>query len=304
MSKLCSLKEAIARYVPDGASVVMGAALEGLIPFAAGHEVIRQGRRELTLIGPISDILFDQLIGAGCARKVIVAWMGNVAWGNGYNIRRAVEQSVPNPLEVEDHSNFSVALALEAAALGVPFLPTKTLLGSDILKGNPQVKVQSCPFTGQPLALIPALHPDVTILHVQRADEKGNCHLWGPTGISAAAAKASRHVVLTVEEVVSPDVIRSDPGRTLLPGFRVSAVVHCLWGAHPSPVQGYYNRDHEGYNDYYRRTQSREAFEGWCREWVLDPGDHEGYLRRLGTSRLEALRPKRPRTAAPVDYGY
>ena len=304
MAKLLSLSEAIARFVPNGASVVMGTALECLIPFAAGHEIIRQGKRDLTLIGPISDVLFDQLIGAGAARKVIAAWVGNVAHGSGYNFRRALEEGIPLPLEVEDHSNFSIALALEAAALGVPYLPTRTLLGSDILARNSRLKVQPCPFTGTPLVLVPALDADVALLQGQRADPEGGSHVWGPTGVTGAAARAAKHVVVFAEEIVTPDVIRSDPNRTLVPPFRVDAVVHCPRGGHPSPVQGYYNRDHAAYTEYHQHSATREAFLDWLKEWVLDVGDHAGYLARVGEARLAALKVRSPRLAAPVDYGF
>ena len=304
MSKILRLAEAVDRFVPHGASVVMGTALECLIPFAAGHEIIRQGKRDLTLIGPISDILFDQLIGAGSVRKVIAAWVGNVAYGSGYNFRRALEEGIPHRLEIEDHSNFSIALALEAAALGVPYLPTRTLLGSDILARDPGFRVQPCPFTGEPLVLVPALAPDVALLQVQRADPEGGSHLWGPTGVSGAAARAARRVVLLAEEIVAPEVVRSDPNRALVPGFRVDAVVHCPRGGHPSPVQGYYNRDHAAYAEYHRRSATREAFLDWLKEWVLDVGDHAGYLARLGQARLAALKVKTSQLAAPVDYGF
>lgn len=303
VSKVVPLDEAIRQHVPDGSSVILGTALECLIPFAAAHELIRQGRRDLTLVGPISDICFDQLVAAGCARRVVAAWVGNVQHGSGYAFRRAVEQGVPRPLEVEDHSNFTIALGLEAAALGVPYLPTRTLLGSDVLARNPRLRLQPCPFTGAPLVLVPALVPDVAILHVQRADPEGNCQAWGPTGVSAAAGKASRRVIVLCEELVPPEVIRSDPNRLLLPGFLVTAVVHQPWGAHPSPVQGYYNRDHGVYAEYHRRSATAEGAAAWLEEWVWRVGDHAGYLVKVGTARLDALRPRTPRLAAPVDYG-
>jgi glutaconate CoA-transferase subunit A len=303
VSKLVGLAEAMRRHVPDGAVVVLGTALECLIPFAAAHELVRQGRRDLGLVGPISDICFDQLIAAGCARRVAAAWVGNVQHGSGYGFRRAVEDGVPRAIEVEDHSNFTLALALEAAAQGVPYLPTRTLLGSDLLARSAGLRVASCPFTGQPLVLVPALVPDVAILHVQRADADGNAHAWGPTGVSAAAAKASRRVVVIAEELVASDVIRSDPNRVLVPGFLVTAVVHLPWGAHPSPVQGHYHRDHAVYADYHAATATAEGARAWLDEWVLGVPDHAAYLERLGRERLEALRPKGARLAAPVDYG-
>ena len=221
MSKVLPLAEALRRHVPDGASVALGTALECLIPFAAAHELIRQERRDLTLVGPISDICFEQLIAAGCVRRVVAAWVGNVQHGAAYAFRRALEQGVPRPLEIEDHSNFSIALALEAAAQGVPYLPTRSLLGSDLLARNPRLRVAPCPFTGVPLVLVPALAPDVAILHVQRADADGNCHAWGPTGVSAAAGKASRAVIVVAEELVEPSrhPERSEPdARARIPG--------------------------------------------------------------------------------------
>jgi glutaconate CoA-transferase subunit A len=236
-------------------------------------------------------------------RRVVAAWVGSVQHGSGYAFRRAVEQGLPHPVEVEDHSNFTIALALEAAAMGVPYLPTRTLLGSDVLARNPRLRAGQCPFTGVPLVLVPALAPDVAILHVQRADADGNGHAWGPTGVSAAAARASRAVVLVCEELVPPEVIRSDPNRLLVPGFLVSAVVHLPWGAHPSPVQGHYHRDHAWYADYHERSATAEAALAWLREWVWEVPDHAAYLARLGPERLERLRPRQARPAAPVDYG-
>jgi glutaconate CoA-transferase, subunit A len=303
VSKLLSLAEAIRRHVPDGASVCLGTALECLIPFAAAHELIRQGRRDLSLIGPISDMCFDQLIAAGCVRRVVAAWVGSVQHGTAYGFRRAVEAAVPRPLEVEDHSNLTIALGLEAAALGVPYLPTRSLLGSDLLARHPRLQAAPCPFTGEPLVLVPALVPDVAILHVQRADAEGTCHAWGPTGVSAAAGKASRTVIVVCEELVEPAVVRSDPNRTLLPGFRVDAVVHLPGGAHPSPVQGHYDRDHAVYAEYHRRTRSAEDARAWLEEWVRDVPDHAAYLAKIGAARFDALRPRASRLAAPVDYG-
>jgi glutaconate CoA-transferase subunit A len=303
VSKVVDLAEAMRRHVPDGAVVAIGTALECLIPFAAAHELVRQGRRDLGLVGPISDICFDQLIAAGCARRVVAAWVGNVQHGSGYGFRRALEDGVPRPIVVEDHSNFTVALALEAAAQGVPYLPTRTLLGSDVLARSAGLRVAPCPFTGQPLVLVPALAPDVAILHVQRADADGNAHVWGPTGVSAAAAKASRRVVVIAEELVAPEVIRSDPNRVLVPGFLVTAVVHLPWGAHPSPVQGHYHRDHAVYTDYHAATATAEGARAWLEQWVLGVPDHAAYLEKIGRRRLEALRPRAARLAAPVDYG-
>jgi len=245
---LTTMSEAIARYVPHGASVAMSLALEPLIPFAAGHEIIRQQKRNLTLIGPISDVLFDQLVGAGCVAKITAAWVGNVSEGLGHCYRRATEQSVPRAIVTEEHSNFTIALALLAAGLGSPYIPTRTALGSDIVRQNPTFRQEQSLLDGTPLLLVPALRPDVAIIHVQRSDEDGNAHLWGNLGICEEAALAAKDVILVAEEIVSREVILSDPNRVLVPSFKVRAVVHEPWGAHPSPVQGYYDRDHRYYH--------------------------------------------------------
>src|SRR5438034_2152776 len=190
------MAEAIECFVPDGASVAMGGGLEAAIPFAPGHEIIRQGRRDLELIGPISDALFDQLIGAGCVRRVTAAWVGNVSEGLGHCYRRACEHDVPRSLEVHDHSNFSISLALWAAAWNVPRLPTRTLLGSDILRTNPNLS------TSDGMVQVQAVRPDVAIVHVQRADELGRAHAWGPLGITEEAGLAAERVIVTCEELV------------------------------------------------------------------------------------------------------
>jgi len=302
MSKLITMPEAISRSVADGSSVALGLALEGLIPFAAGHEIIRQGMRELTLIGPISDILFDQMIGAGCVRKVIAAWVGNVITGSGYNFRRAVEEE---QIEVEDHSNLSVTMALLAGSLGIPFMPLRSALGTDLFQTNPAFKEMSCPYTGQKLATVAALNPDVAIAHVQRADEEGNAHLWGSTGISKVAVQAARYVILVAEEIVGREVVTSDPNRTFCPGFRVSAVVHEPWGAHPSPVPGCYRRDHQRFIDYSAQTQKAEGFQQWLERWVLGVADRGEYCRRLlGEESMDRLRLTVHAPSTPVDYGY
>jgi glutaconate CoA-transferase subunit A len=302
MSKLVTMREAIANYVPDGASVAMSLALEPLIPYAAGHEIIRQRRRDLTLIGPISDMLFDVLIGAGCVAKITAAWVGNVSEGLGHCYRRAVEKGIPQPITVEEHSNFTISLALTAASLGSPYIPTRSLLGSDIIRQNPTFRQERSPFTNEPLVLVPALRPDVTIIHVQRSDEDGNAHTWGSLGISEEAMLAARDVILVAEEIVPREVIVSDPNRVLGPSFKVRAVVHEPWGAHPSPVQGYYNRDHQFFHEYHQRTRTTEGFQQWLDEWVLQVADRASYLAKLGEGRQYNLSPQEHRYAAPVDY--
>lgn len=303
-TKLLTMHEAIERYVPDGSSIALGLALEPLIPFAAGHEIIRQRRRNLTLIGPISDILFDQLIGAGCVSRVIAAWVGNVSEGLGYNYRRATERGQPHPIVVEDHSNYSIGLALLAGSLGVPYIPMRSLLGSDIARDHPAIRPAPSPFDGTPTLLVPALQPDVAIVHVQRADSTGRAHVWGGMGIAEEAALAAHGVIYTAEEIVPPEVILSDPNRVLAPAAKTLAVVHLPGGAHPSPVQGYYNRDHTYFAEYHKRTRTPEGFDDWLREQVTDVPDRAAYIERLGAERWHTLATRERRLAAPVDYGY
>ncbi len=300
-SKLLPLADAIERFVPDGGSVAACLCLEAMIPFAAGHEIIRQRKRGLNLIGPISDMLFDQLIGAGCADAVQAAWVGNVITGSGYNFRRGVESG---SLRVEDHSNLTIAMALRAAAMGVPFMPARTALGSDLFTTNTGLKKINCPFTGQVLAAVAAIAPDVSIIHVQRADEYGNVHVWGNLGVMREACLASRHVVVTAEEIVSADLIARDPNRVAVPGFRVSSVSFVPWGAHPSPVPGFYNRDHRAFTDYRNESRTSEAFIRWRKHWVDSVREPEDYLNILGAERIQTLQLKQHLYSQPVDYGY
>jgi glutaconate CoA-transferase subunit A len=304
VSKRVSMHEAIAQCVPDGSTVALGLALEPLIPFAAGHEIIRQGKRNLCLIGPISDILFDMLIGAGCVDKVMAAWVGNVSEGLGHCYRRAVEKQLPHELTVEEYTNYTIALALHAASLGAPYIPTRSLLGSDIPHQNPSLRQATSPFDDSPLLLVPALQPDVAIIHVQRCDEQGNAHAWGSLGVCEEAMLAARTVILTAEEIVPHEVIISDPNRVLGPAWKVQAVVHAPWGAYPSPVQGYYGRDHAFFHEYHRRSRSLDGFQQWLEEWVLHLPDHAAYCQKVGVERLQNLKVNEHRYAAPVDYGY
>ncbi len=302
MPKLLSMHEAIAKFVPDRASVALGLQMEQMIPFAAGHEIIRQKKQGLTLIGPISDILFDQLIGAGCVEQVIAAWVGNVMMGSAYNFRRAVEQ---DGMKVFNMTNFTVALALQAGAMGVPFLPTKTALGSDTAKGNHFFYQIFSPFASkEPLWAVRALNPDVTIVHVQRADAEGNAHCWGNFGVMIDGVRAAKRVIVVAEEIVEPEVIASDPNRTVIPGFRVNAVVECPFGAHPSPVQGYYNRDNAFFREYHEQTKTKEGTGAWLDNWVYGVPNREAYLKQLGWTRVENLGVKQHAYAAQADFGY
>ena len=279
----------------------MGLQMEQMIPFAAGHEIMRQRKKDLRLIGPISDVLFDQVIGAGCVKDVVAAWVGNVMMGSAYNFRRAVEQQ---GMKVFNMTNFSVALALEAGAMGVPFLPTRTAMGSDVIKGNHFFYQIISPFEPkETLLAVHAIQPDVTIVHAQRADAQGNAHCWGNFGVMPAGVRAAKKVIVTCEEIVARQVIASDPNRTVIPGFLVSAVVECPFGAHPSPVQGYYKRDDAAFQQYHEESKTPEQFEAWAERWVYGARDRSEYLERLG-ARAEELRVKQHAYAAQADFGY
>lgn len=292
--KTISMADAVEQIEP-GSSVALGLALEHAIPFAAGHEMIRQEISDLTLIGPISDLLFDQCIGAGIVARVRAAWVGNVSTGSGYCFRRAVEE---DRLDVENHSNFSIAMALQAGTMGVPYLPTKSLLGSDILAESEFIEDED-PFTGDPLVLVPAITPDWTVVHVQRADPYGDAHLWGNSGVTPQAVDAAENVLLTAEEVVDPEVIRSDPSRVSIIRDQVTAVVECPHGAHPSPVAGRYNRDNEYYLEYAQQTKTPEEFEAWLAEWVHGVETRAEYYPKVDRE----LSISEPATAAEVTYG-
>ncbi len=301
-SKLTTMEKAIAEFVPNGASVALGLQMEQMIPFAAGHEIIRQKKRGLTLIGPISDILFDQLIGAGCAEQVIAAWVGNVMMGSAYNFRRAVEE---NGLKIFNMTNFSIALALQAGAMGVPFLPTKTALGSDVPKGNHFFYQIFSPFAPKEILwAVRALNPDVTIVHVQRADGEGNAHCWGNFGVLVEGIRAAKQVIVIAEEIVAPKVIASDPNRTVIPGFLVNAVVECPHGAHPSPVQGYYKRDDAFFRQYHEQTKTKTDSDAWLERWVYSLTDRIAYMNQLGECRVDELAVKNHAYAAQTDFGY
>ncbi len=303
MDKIRSLHDAIAQEVEDGMSIAMGCGLESLIPFAASYEIIRQKKNNLTLIAPISDMQFDQLIGAGCAKKIIASWVGNVAAGLGHNYRRAAEAGIPRPIEIEEHSNFTIGLGLQAAATGLSFLPTKTVRGSDFRSENQFASVR-CPFTNEELLAVRAIKPDLAILHVQRADREGNAHAWGNFGVMREAGLAAKRVILTCEEIVDHDVILSDPNRNVIPGFVVTSVVHEPFGSHPSPTQGYTRRDDNFYFEYHKETRSREGFEQWLQKWVLDVKDHRGFLELLGKERMERLKPQGNLFAPAVSFNY
>jgi glutaconate CoA-transferase subunit A len=283
----------------------MSVAIEGFtgfICFAAGHEIIRQGRRNLTLIRMTPDLIYDQMVAAGVAHKLIFSYLGNPGVGPLYCLRRAVEHSIPAPLELEEYSHYGMVGRYIAGASRLPFFPLRSYLGSDLPRVNERIKLVESPYGDGPVAVVPPLNPDVAIIHAQRADIYGNTQLWGLLGIQKEAAFAAKSVIVVVEEIVDEAVIRADPNRTLIPGLIVSAVVHEPYGAHPSYTQGYYDRDNAFYLAWEAISQDQGRTEAWLAEWVFGVADRSEYLRKLGAQALERLKP----AAAPagmVDYG-
>lgn len=298
MPKLMTLSDAIAAYVSDG-DTLYAAGFTHLIPFAAGHEIIRQKRRDLVLARATPDLIYDQMVAAGCARKVIFSYMGNPGVGSLRIVRAAIEQG---RLEWEEYSHFQMITRLQAAAAGLPFLPMNQTGAADLERANPQIKRIPDPYGGRDVVVVPALVPDVAIVHVQRADANGNAHLWGIIGEQKEAAFAARKVILTAEEIVDEQVIRSDPNRTLIPEIVVDAVCHVPYACHPSYAQGYYDRDNEFYLGWDKISDAPGQFKSWLDEWVYGVRDREQYWQKLGEEthrRLEV----RPRLSQAINYG-
>lgn len=296
-----SMREAVAQHVQDGMSV----AIEGFtafICFAAGHEIIRQRRRDLTLIRMTPDLIYDQMIAAGVARKLVFSYLGNPGVGPLHCIRRAVEQQIPTQLEIEEYSHYGMVGRYTAGATRLPFFPLHSYIGSDLPRVNEQIRWVQDPYTGAEIAVVPPLNPDVAILHAQRADTEGNTQLWGLIGVQKEVAFAASKVIVVVEEIVEEATIRSDPNRTLLPALVVDAVVHEPFGAHPSYVQGYYDRDNDFYLEWDRISRDRAATQAWLEEWVYGVEDRAGYLAKRGRAAQQRLRPGAA-LADPIDYG-
>lgn len=298
MTKLIPLKDAITQFVNDG-DMVYAAGFTHLIPFAAGHEIIRQGKRNLTLARATPDLIYDQMVAAGCAHKVIFSYMGNPGVGSLRVVRAAIEKG---QLEWEEYSHFGMITRLQAGASGLPFLPMNQTGATDLEKSNPRIKRVTDPYSGREVITVPALNPEVAIVHVQRADSQGNAHLWGIVGEQKEVAFAAKKVILTAEEIVDESVIRSDPNRTMIPGFIVSAVCHVPHAAHPSYAQGYYDRDNEFYLAWDKISSDPEATRQYLEEWVYGVKDREEYWAKLGPEKHEQL--KVPALMSePVNYG-
>jgi glutaconate CoA-transferase subunit A len=302
--KITTMHDAIARYVRDGDTI----AVEGFtafICFSAAHEIIRQGRRDLTLCRMTPDLVYDQMVAAGCARKLVFSYMGNPGVGSLHCIRRAVEKGIPGPLEIEEYSHFGMVARYTAGAARLPFFPLRSYLGSDQPRVNPRIQYVTSPYGDGQVAVVPPLNPDVAVLHAQRADAEGNTQIWGLLGVQKEVAFAAGRVVVVVEEIVDHDVICSDPNRTVIPSLVVDAVVCQPRGAHPSYVQGYYDRDNQFYLTWEEVSRDQAAAEAWLEEWVSGVDDWSGYLAKLEADEPGIWERLDPGSALsqPVNYG-
>lgn len=298
MTKLISLKDAISTHVHDG-DLVYASGFTHLIPFAAGHEIIRQGLKDLTLARATPDLIYDQMVAAGCARKIIFSYMGNPGVGSLRRLRAAIESG---QLAWEEYSHFGMVSRLRAGASGLPFMPMNPTGAEDLAAQNPNYRQVADPYSGARVVVVPPLTPDVTIIHVQRADENGNAQMWGILGEQQLAAFASQRVILTVEEVVDQSVIRSDPNRTMIPGMVVDAVCHVPFCTHPSYTQGYYDRDNEFYLAWDEISKTHEGVQAYLDEWVYGVPDRQAYWEKLGTDVHQRLKAGE-RLSQPVNYG-
>lgn len=266
MGVIMPLSEAVESMVHDGDTV----AMEGfthLIPFAAGHEIIRQGRRHLTLVRLTPDLIFDQMIGMGCADKLVFSWGGNPGVGSLHRFRDAVERGWPHPLEIEEHSHAGLTARYVAGASGLPFAVLRGYAGTGLPGQTGTIATVTCPFTGEELAAVPALNPDVGIVHAQQADREGNVQMWGITGVQKETILASTRSLVTVEEVV--DRLELRPGGVIIPSWVVGAVAHAPGGSRPSYAAGYYPRDNDFYQAWDPISRERDTFSGWMRDHVL-----------------------------------
>jgi len=310
-SKVASMRDAVAALVRDGDTV----AIEGfthLISFAAGHEIIRQGRRDLTLARMTPDLIYDQMVAAGVARKLVFSWLGNPGVGGLGGIRRRIEAAtsavdgaggqLPR-LEIEEYSHFGMVARYTAGAANLPFMPLRSYFETDLPSANPLIREIDSPYGDGKVYAVPPLRPDVAIVHAQRADAAGNTQVWGLLGCQKEAAFAAERVIVVVEELADEAVVRADPNRTIIPGLIVDAVVVEPFGAHPSYVQGAYDRDNRFYLEWDAITKDEAALQGWLREWVYDLDGRAAYIEKLGAERVAALRPSGPAPSGQVDYG-
>ncbi|WP_231444828.1 CoA transferase subunit A [Brevibacterium zhoupengii] len=296
-----SLPHAVEKLVNHGDTI----ALEGfshLIPFAAGHEIIRQGITGLTFCRMTPDLLSDMMIAAGCVDRLVCSFFASGSAGSLYEIRRRIESQDPAPLPVEEYSHHAMTLRYHAGAARLPFAPISSFVGSDMPGINPDIRAVVDPYTGKKIHVVPPLNPDVTIIHAQRADRKGNVQIWGIAGVQQEAVYAADKVIVTVEEIVDDEVVRADPNRTLIPAHAVDAVCVVPTGAHPSYVQGSYDRDNAFYREWTPISKDPARLREWIDAHIRTTKDHEEYLDAIGRDRIEALR-MAPRPSGSVDYG-
>jgi glutaconate CoA-transferase subunit A len=298
MSKLTALSAAIAAHVHDG-DLVYAAGFTHLIPFAAAHEIIRQGKKNLTLVRATPDIIYDQMVAAGCARKLIFSYSGNPGVGSLRIIRTEMEAG---RLEYEEYSHFAMITRLTAGAAGLPFLPMKSVGTADLVAANPAYRTVIDPYSGETLNTVPALNPDVAIIHAQRANANGDTQIWGIIGEQKEAAFAAKRVIVTAEEIVDDDVIRADPNRTIIPGLIVSAICHVPHCAHPSYSQGYYDRDNPFYLEWDKVSSHSDSVKAWLADWVYGVKDRDEYWAKLGRETHERLKVQ-PKLSGEVNYG-
>jgi glutaconate CoA-transferase, subunit A len=300
------MRDAVADLVRDGDTV----AIEGfthLISFAAGHEIVRQKKRDLTLARLTPDVIYDQMVAGGVARKLIFSWLGNPGVGGLNAIRRRIEAdavaaSGEAPLEVEEYSHFGMVGRYVAGATNLPFFPLRSYFESDLPKVNPLIRQVESPYGDGVVYAVPPLKPDVTIVHAQRASAAGDTQVWGLLGCQKEAAFAADRLIVVVEELVDESVIRADPNRTIIPGLIVDAVVVEPFGAHPSYVQGAYDRDNRFYLDWDPISRDEAATQAWLSDWVYDLDGRAAYVEKLGAERVGSLKPG-PAPSGVVDYG-
>jgi glutaconate CoA-transferase, subunit A len=301
-SKLATMHDAVAELVHDGDTV----AIEGfthLICFAAGHEIIRQRKKDLTLARMTPDVVYDQMVGAGVASKLIFSWLGNPGVGSLHAIRRRIEDHDPAPLEIEEYSHFGMVCRYVAGASNLPFFPIRSYYESDIPRVNPKIVPMTSPYEdGTEVYVVPPLRPDVAIVHAQRADAEGDTQIWGLLGCQKEVAFAAKKVIVVVEEVVEESTIRSDPNRTVIPSAVVDAVVEEPFACHPSFTQGYYDRDNAFYLAWDKIAREPETLAAWLDDWVYGLANHAEYVEKYGAAHWDALRPG-PAMSGEVDYG-
>ncbi|MEY4042788.1 MAG: hypothetical protein RL529_355 [Actinomycetota bacterium] len=305
-SKVMGLREAIEKFVFDGATV----SIEGFthaIPTAAGHEIIRQGFKDLTLVRMTADIIVDQMLAANCISTLVSSFVGNSSAGSLGEIRRRIEDADPTKLNFKEYSHYGMVCRYLAGAQKLPFYPLKSYFGSDLPSINDEIRKVTSPYPNEDgefeeIYVVPPVNPDVTIVHAQRADQWGNIQMWGLTGLQAEAVFAAEHSIVTVEEIVSDDLVRSDPNRTIIPSHAVSAVVEVPFGAHPSFTQGYYDRDNNFYRDWSAISADKALLNEWLQKWIFNTTDHSEYVALMGEANLERLKVG-DAFSTPINYG-